>query len=120
MLTGTDDLPVIRDNIKKGFIETQNKAMSFINTLRKQFDGDDEEEERPPPPPPRKGPNQPAYTRRSGDRDRYDADPQVLGDDFTRLQMNDETGEMLLIPTLSFMLIFGFSSTNLYTPTSQS
>lgn len=28
--------------------------------------------------------------RRSGDYQRYDADPQVLGDDFTRLQMEEE------------------------------
>ena len=70
--------------------------MSFINTLRKQFDTEDSEEERPPPPPPRKGQNQPAYPRRSGDRDRYDADPQVLGDDFTKLHMNDETGKEIL------------------------
>ena len=30
--------------------------------------------------------------RRSVDRDRYDADPQVLGDDFTNLQLHDLEG----------------------------
>lgn len=30
--------------------------------------------------------------RRSADRDQYDADPQVLGDDFTNLQLNDLEG----------------------------
>ena len=30
--------------------------------------------------------------RGSVDRERYDADPQVLGDDFTNLQLNDFDG----------------------------
>jgi hypothetical protein len=31
--------------------------------------------------------------RRSGDRERYDADPQVLGDDFSALELRDSEGE---------------------------
>ncbi|KAL9100258.1 MAG: hypothetical protein Q9187_009387, partial [Circinaria calcarea] len=31
------------------------------------------------------------YAHRSGDHERYDADPQVLGDDFTGLHLRDET-----------------------------
>jgi hypothetical protein len=37
--------------------------------------------------------------RRSGDRDRYDADPQVLGDDFGhRLELRDDDGEFKYSP----------------------
>lgn len=32
--------------------------------------------------------------RRSGDRDRYDADPQVLGDDFSALELRDAEGRI--------------------------
>ncbi|MCJ1399024.1 ubiquitin-binding protein cue5 [Xylographa trunciseda] len=97
-----DDLPVIRDNIRKGFIETQSKVNSFINNLKKRIDGDDEEDfQRPPARTPTgysSGQTPQQYGgrrsgdvgRRSGDRDRYDADPQVLSDDFATLQMHDE------------------------------
>ena len=87
-----DDLPVIRDNIKKGFLETQSKVNSFIDNLRKKFEENSDEEE-PPPPPPRRGQqygrSSTEYGRKSSDRERYDADPQVLGDDFTALQLQD-------------------------------
>ncbi|MCJ1475348.1 ubiquitin-binding protein cue5 [Lambiella insularis] len=98
-----DDLPVIRDNIRKGFIETQSKVNSFINSLKKKIDGDDEEDYQRPPARTATGYNisstQQQYggkrsgdtTRRSAERERYDADPQVLGDDFAGLQMRDET-----------------------------
>lgn len=95
-----DDLPVIRDNIRKGFVETQNKVNSFISNLRKKFEENSDEDELPPPPPPRKGQQQygrssTEYGRKSADRDRYDADPEVLGDDFTALQLQDhETREL--------------------------
>ena len=77
--------------------------MSFINNIRKQFDGDESEEERPPPPPPRKG--QQAYPRRSGDRDRYDADPQVLGDDFTKLRLQDDTSKSLQVKIIQSLIL---------------
>ena len=106
--TCSDDLPIIRDNIRKGFLETQSKVNSFITNLKKKIDGEDEEEFQSPPRRAATGyrassPQQP-YTgrrsgdmgRRSGDRERYDADPQVLGDDFAGLQMRDETGKRLL------------------------
>ncbi|MCJ1315058.1 ubiquitin-binding protein cue5 [Xylographa vitiligo] len=98
-----DDLPVIRDNIRKGFIETQSKVNSFINNLKKRIDGDDEEGSLRPPARTAtgysSGQTQQQYGgrrsgdvgRRSGDRDRYDADPQVIGDDFDTLHMHDET-----------------------------
>ena len=100
-----DDLPVIRDNIRKGFIETQSKVNSFINNLKKRIDGDDEGGSLRPPARTATGysSGQPQQQyggrrsgdvgRRSGDRDRYDADPQVLGDDFATLHINDETSK---------------------------
>ncbi|KAL8731296.1 MAG: hypothetical protein Q9166_003520, partial [cf. Caloplaca sp. 2 TL-2023] len=96
-----DDLPVIRDNIKKGFLETQAKVNSWVTNFKKKIDGEDDDDFRGPPPPAASGYNaspdrQPAFGRRSGeyrrrsaDHDRYDADPQVLGDDFTNLQLKD-------------------------------
>ncbi|MCJ1379020.1 ubiquitin-binding protein cue5 [Xylographa soralifera] len=96
-----DDLPVIRDNIRKGFMETQSKVNSFINNLKKRIDGDDEEGVQRPPARTATGYSSGQTQqygvrrsgdigRRSGDRDRYDADPQVLGDDFATLQIHDE------------------------------
>ena len=38
--------------------------------------------------------------RRSADRERYDADPQVIGDDFSRLEMRDTEGGFLLLANL--------------------
>ena len=106
-----DDLPVIREQFKKGFQETQTKALSFINNLKKRIDGDEEDDFQSPPPRQatgyNAGPPQQQYARRSGDvgrrsadHDRYDADPQVLGDDFAVLQMRDETSKVPL-PALS-------------------
>ena len=88
-----DDLPIIRDNIRKGFLETQSKVNSLISNLMKRIDGDDEEAPRPTRRTPTgfsSGLGQ-GNVRRSGDRDRYDADPEVIGDDFTGLNMRDET-----------------------------
>ncbi|KAL8943094.1 MAG: hypothetical protein Q9216_001294 [Gyalolechia sp. 2 TL-2023] len=100
-----DDLPVIRDNIKKGFLETQSKVNSWVANLKKKIDGEDEDDFRGQPPPaalayntglPRQssfGRRSGDYQRRSADHDRYDADPQVLGDDFTNLQLRDHDAE---------------------------
>ena len=98
-----DDLPVIRDNIKKGFFETQSKFNSWVTTIRKKIDGDDDEEQDRPTPATgfRSGYSQPQYggrrssdyQRRSQDQDRYDADPQVIGDDFASLQLKDQEGD---------------------------
>ncbi|KAL4809746.1 hypothetical protein BDV18DRAFT_132704 [Aspergillus unguis] len=94
-----DDLPVIRENIRKGFLDTQTKVSSWVQNLKKRIDGEEEEEEE------EAGANPAArgYTdenygrprrsgdlgRRSGDRERYDADPQVLSDDFSALELRD-------------------------------
>jgi len=100
LLTGKpDDLPVIRDNIKKGFLETQSKVNSWVTHLRKKIDGDDEVDPQGHSKP-ATGYRQPSfggrrsgdYQRRSQDHERYDADPEVLGDDFTGLQSKDTGG----------------------------
>ncbi|KAI4285322.1 MAG: hypothetical protein L6R38_000746 [Xanthoria sp. 2 TBL-2021] len=96
-----DDLPVIRDNIKKGFLETQAKVNSWVTNFKKKIDGEDDDDFHGPPPPaasgydaastrpPRFGRRSGEYPRHSADHDRYDADPQVLGDDFTNLHLKD-------------------------------
>lgn len=96
-----DDLPIIRDNIKKGFLETQSKVNSWVANLKKKIDGEDEDDFQGHPPPAASAYNTSAprqsnfgrrsgdYPRRSADHDRYDADPQVLGDDFTNLELRD-------------------------------
>ncbi|KAI4235426.1 MAG: hypothetical protein L6R40_006468 [Gallowayella cf. fulva] len=96
-----DDLPVIRDNIKKGFLETQAKVNSWVTNFKKKIDGEDDDDFQGSVPPAASGYNAAAsrssafgrrsgeYPRRSADHDRYDADPQLLGDDFTNLHLKD-------------------------------
>ncbi|KAH0613249.1 uncharacterized protein H6S33_009629 [Morchella sextelata] len=88
-----DELPVIKENILKGFAETQNKFNSWITDIKKRLDGDSPENS--PPPSTR---NSAQYARpatgRRGSRDGgYDADPRVLTDDFTHLHLRDTTTE---------------------------
>lgn len=87
-----DDLPVIKENLRKGFLDTQRTVNSWITNLKKKIDGEDEDEH----------PHQQGYSsgpsnyrsrrsgegRQSGDYGRYDADPQILADDFAGIQMN--------------------------------
>lgn len=89
-----DDLPIIKENLRKGFLETQNKVNGWITTLKKKIDGEEDED----------GPVQQGYNnnssqyrgrrsgdgRQSGDYGRYDADPQVLSDDFAGIQLNSD------------------------------
>lgn len=97
-----DDLPIIKENLKKGFLETQSKVNSWITTLKKKIDGDDDEDENHPP---KGGYHAESSTapyrsrrsndgRRSGDYNRYDADPLVLGDDFAGMQMNSDGSKL--------------------------
>lgn len=102
-----DSLQVIGEKIKKSFLETQSVVSTWI---KKKIDGDEEEDEdyqdrptRPARPAtnynPRPSPQQYGnrrsreFERRSVDRDRYDADPHVLGDDFANLQLRDHEGK---------------------------
>ena len=98
-----DDLPVIKEQVRKGFQETQSKFNNFLTTIKKKIDGDDEGGFQSPPPraatgyripqqqqSPYRGRRSSEMGRRSADRERYDADPQVLGDDFTGLNLRDD------------------------------
>ncbi|RKF63281.1 putative cue domain-containing protein [Erysiphe neolycopersici] len=86
-----DDLPIIKDNLKKGFLETQNRVSNWINLLKKKIDGDDDDDDTDQ--------NHVSTSRvnklnddgrRSDDFSPYDADPQVLGDDFAGIQMHSD------------------------------
>lgn len=99
-----DDLPMIRDNIRKGFLETQSTVNKWVTSFKKKLDGDDDESFTGQPGRPTQGvqPGHQGYpnynrrssemARRSADRERYDADPQVLGDDFSTLELRDAEG----------------------------
>ncbi len=93
-----DDLPVIRDNIRKGFLETQSTVNKWIGNIRKKIDGDDDGDFSSQPARPAQGyqSGPQTYGRRSGDmgrqsadRERYDADPELIDDDFSRLELRD-------------------------------
>lgn len=92
-----DDLPVIQEKLKQGFVETQGRFNSWFGTMKKRFDeefaenDDDQVRTRPGQgheqfPGPRPG----QASRRSGDYERYDADPQVLSDDFAGMRFNPD------------------------------
>lgn len=92
-----DDLPIIKENLRKGFLETQSKVNGWITNLKKKIDGEDEDETSP-----QQGYNssnnlyrsrRSGDGRQSGDYNRYDADPQVLSDDFAGIQLNSSGGE---------------------------
>ena len=89
----------MKDNIKKGFLETQSTVNKWVTSLKKKIDGEDDDDFQGRPPQQGYankqqygGRRSSEYTRRSADRERYDADPQVLGDDFAGLQMRDNEG----------------------------
>jgi len=91
-------LPEIRDNIKKGFFETQKTVNSWISTFKKRLDLDEDDEDYRPPQPPRPNQNYGAQQydrrsndmgRRSADMSRYDADPHEIGDDFSKLDLRE-------------------------------
>jgi hypothetical protein len=77
-----DDLPAIRENLRQGFIETQTKVNGWISTIKKKieenFDESEDAEHREGPQYRHGGPSS-----RSTD---YDADPQVLSDDFAGMK----------------------------------
>ncbi|KAF2268684.1 hypothetical protein CC78DRAFT_575665 [Lojkania enalia] len=99
-----DDLPIIRKNIEQGFRETQTKVNKWITDFRKKLDGDDEDEFGQGQSSQQRqnfGPSQSdqlygirksVESRRSADRERYDTDNRVLGDDFEALELRDDEG----------------------------
>jgi hypothetical protein len=100
-----DDLPVIKENLRKGFVETQKTVNSWITNLKKRIDGEDLDDINQGNQGAAHGrnagrTNQPYGARRSGDGrrsgdyNRYDADPQVLSDDFGGIQLNDDGSKL--------------------------
>ena len=104
-----DELPQIKENVRKGFLETQTKVNRWITDFRKKLDGDDNDDPYEGPTrqdsPPRRqnyGPSQSEQlygirrsadvSRKSTDKDRYDLDNRVLDDDFTALELRDDEG----------------------------
>jgi hypothetical protein len=100
-LMRVDDLPVIKESIRQGFFETQSKVNAWVQNLKKKIDGEESEDEyadRPsgyqqgfadsPNPRTRRS----TEARRSADRERYDADPQIFSDNFTNLELRDNEG----------------------------
>lgn len=106
---------MIKENVRKGFLETQSKVNKWITDFRKKIDGEDDDDDLVHPnqrsqgqgytqaqAQPFYGPRRSAEMRRqSGDRDRYDADPRVLGDDFTALELRDDEG---MAPAAAYFL----------------
>ncbi|CAI6228745.1 unnamed protein product [Periconia digitata] len=99
-----DELPEIRKNIEQGFRETQTKVNKWITDFRKKLDGEPDQYDVYGNPVPREherrnfGPSQSdqvhgirksAETRRSADRERYDSDNRMIGDDFEALELRD-------------------------------
>ncbi|GAB7350876.1 hypothetical protein MBLNU459_g1395t1 [Dothideomycetes sp. NU459] len=101
-----DDLPVIKESVRKGFLETQSTVNKWISDFKKRIEGDDDDPYNGPPrmeSPPRRqnfGSSQSEQLygirksaemgRKSTDKERYDSDPHVLDDDFTALELRDE------------------------------
>jgi len=103
-----DDLPEIKETVRKGFLETQTKFNGWISGIRKRIEGDEDDPYDGPTrmdTPPRRqnfGSSQSDQlygirrsadrSRRSGDIEHYDSDPRVLSDDFTSLELRDDEG----------------------------
>lgn len=109
-MSSIDDLPVIRENLRKGFEDTQTKVSSWVQNLKKRWDGegmDDEQSgrsygEEPNYSRPRRSGD---LGRRSGDRERYDADPQLLDDDFAALELRDSEGKAFRVLNPSIVIL---------------
>lgn len=86
-----DDLPVIQEQLKKGFQETQTKVNGWFKDLKKKFDEQFDEGEGSSQQQGRYGgPAGGESTRRSRDYERYDADPELLSDDFAGMKFHSD------------------------------
>jgi hypothetical protein len=91
-----DDLPVIKESLKKGFIETQTKVNTWFTNLKKKLDETfDEEDEHHQAQGSNSFMGRPTRdpTRRSADYERYDADPELLSDDFAGMKFHSDGSE---------------------------
>lgn len=94
-----DDLPVIKENLRKGFLDTQKQVNSWFTTLKKKIDDsyNEEEDESQPSRHRHDRRSGEGSRRRSADYERYDADPQVLSDDFAGMRLQPD-GMCLVYP----------------------
>ncbi|KAK6510023.1 ubiquitin-binding protein cue5 [Arthrobotrys musiformis] len=101
-----DDLPILRDNLKKGFLDTQTKFNKFITDFGKKLSGEEEDGQHQQQQQGAgrgqgqgyqgQGQRSQQYpqrysSRRSGDG--YDADPEVIQGDFSHLELRDNSDE---------------------------
>jgi hypothetical protein len=103
-----DDLPVIKESLRKGFLETQTKVNSWFTNLKKkideQFDEDDERRGQGGGSSSFMGRPTRDQTRRSADYERYDADPELLSDDFAGMKFHSD-GSMSSLPPRATLTI---------------
>ncbi|KAF8474955.1 hypothetical protein BDZ91DRAFT_674971 [Kalaharituber pfeilii] len=87
-----DDLPIIKENIRQGFLQTQSKVNQWVAELKKKIDG---EPTSPELQPTYQDPRSAHGRSRGGPSgySNYDADPRVLGDDFAHLELRNNTQE---------------------------
>ncbi|RYP06476.1 hypothetical protein DL764_003127 [Monosporascus ibericus] len=88
-----DDLPVIKENLRKGFLDTQKQVNTWFTNLKKKIDdayNEDEDESQPSRHRPH-GRRSGEGSRRSADYERYDADPKVLSDDFAGMRIHPDS-----------------------------
>lgn len=93
-----DDLPVIQEQLKKGFQETQVKVNSWFKDLKKKFDEQFDEDGGPSSSAQQQqhgsqyGGGRPMRdaSRRERDYERYDADPELLSDDFAGMKFHSD------------------------------
>lgn len=89
-----DDLPVIKESLRKGFVETQSKVNTWFTNLKKkideQFDEEDEQHRQGQGSSSFMGRPTREQSRRSADYDRYDADPELLSDDFAGMKFHSD------------------------------
>lgn len=92
-----DDLPVIKESLRKGFLETQTKVNTWFNNLKKKIDeqfedaaDDDDDDDYGQGSSSFIGRPSRNQSRRSADYDRYDADPELLSDDFAGMKFHSD------------------------------
>ncbi|KAL2160046.1 hypothetical protein VTH06DRAFT_1701 [Thermothelomyces fergusii] len=89
-----DDLPLIKESLRKGFLETQSKVNTWLNNFKKKldetFDDDGDDEDYPQGSNSFLGRPTRGQMRRSADYDRYDADPELLSDDFAGMKFRSD------------------------------
>ncbi|GAO48590.1 hypothetical protein G7K_2762-t1 [Saitoella complicata NRRL Y-17804] len=88
-----DDLPVIKENLTKGFNETRKNITGWFTKVKGRLENEFAGQEQ-------QGQGQGQYGQYQGRvSGQYDADPRVLGDDFSALEIRDNSGDAHRAPT---------------------